>query len=318
MPSGETRKYHLFAELPNPFNRDSVVTLETTNDWDQAYQDHGYLLVAVNMREQSRESLKNAFAIWLKNEPRAPNTLTVAERRELVSRRKYEYVTVNGKRKRVMRDKGLPEEFRLKSLPPKYRLSGKRGRRSLAVYQDVIKDGQLTRQRVGSTSTARYPIHQNYSVKNLRDMLIVVDAVDRARQEDQQRAELKRQLIPLWKALVKLDHYKAHKLIAGRAADEARVKREYQTIYSQAVTILGGNVTIDEAHAQLEQAWVNRRNKETTTYPMIGQRLIKELGWQDKRDDNRSRWLTKKLNELYTRGKLVIANTSRGEFPKDS
>jgi hypothetical protein len=318
MPSGETRKYHLFAELPNPFNRDSVVTLETTNDWDQAYQDHGYLLVAVNMREKSRESLKNAFAIWLKNEPRAPNTQTSEERTALVETRRYEYVTVNGKRKRIVRDKNVPKELKLKPLPPKEQLSGRRGRRPLAVYKDVVDNGEIVKKRVGSVSTARYPIYQNYSVKNLRDMLAVVDAVDRARQEDAERAELKKRLLPIRKSLVALRHYQSHKLIAGNKADEQRVAREFAAIYSQASAVLGSNLSTAEMDARLEEAWMNRRNRETTTYPMIGKRLIKELGWRNQHDDTQSRWLTRKINELYTRGKAVIANTSRGEFPRDT
>ena len=115
-----------------------------------------------------------------------------------------------------------------------------------------------------------------------------------------------------------LRHYQSQKLIAGNKADEQRVAREFSTLYSQATSLLEGNPSLEDVHAALEDAWANRRNKETTTYPMIGQRLIKELGWRNQHDETQSRWLTKKLNELYTRGKAVIANTSRGEFPKDT
>ncbi len=128
MPTGETRADYLFGEAPTPFNRPSVVTLKSTAEWDSVYEDHGYLLVAINMREKSRSILKKKFVSWLKSQPEAPNTLSPEQRRKLVDRRRYEYVTVNGKLVRRLRHKGLPKELRLKPLPRKERLTGRRGR----------------------------------------------------------------------------------------------------------------------------------------------------------------------------------------------
>ena len=312
MPTGETRKEYLFAEAPTPLNRPSVVTLQSPADWDKVYEDHGYLLVAVNMRERSLGSLKKHFDAWLKSEPRAPNILTPEERQALVDRRRYEYVVVNGKRIRKRR----PKKW-FAPLPRKERMAGKRGRKPLAIYKDVVQNGQLVRQRVGSTSTARYPIWQNYAVDNLRDMLAVVEAVDAAERDDLARKHIKSQLIPLRRRLAKVKHYKEHKLIAGRSTDEQRVKREFEDIYQAAQAIIGESLSKEAIEARLEDAWANRRNKETTTYPEIGMRLMKELGWRNESVD-RNRWLTKKMNELYTRGKAVIANTAQGKFPKDS
>ena len=311
-PTGETRKEYLFAEAPTPLNRPSVVTLQSPADWDKVYEDYGYLLVAVNMRERSLGSLKKHFDAWLRSEPRAPNILTPEERQALVDRRRYEYVVVNGKRIRKRR----PKKW-FAPLPRKERMAGKRGRKPLAIYKDVVQNGQLVRQRVGTTSTARYPIWQNYAVDNLRDMLAVVEAVDAAERHDLARAHMKSLLIPLRKQLAKIKHYKEHKLIAGRTTDEQRVRRQFDDIYRTAQTVIGESLSKEAIEARLEDAWENRRKKETTTYPEIGRRLMKELGWRNESVD-RNRWLTKKMNELYTRGKAVIANTAQGKFPKDS
>jgi len=317
MPTGETRKEYLFAEAVSPLDRPSVVTLVSPADWDQAYEDHGYLLVAINMREPTLGSLKKKFNQWLKTEPKAPNTLSTDERRALVDRRRYEYVMVNGRRVRRIRDRGLPPELRMRPLPRRERLAGRRGRRPLAVFQDVFEDGQLVRKRVDSTSTARYPLWQNYAVDNLRDMLAVVEAVEAAERDDLARRNVKLQLIPLRKRLATIRHYKEHKLIAGKTADEARVKQEFSDIYEAAQAVVGESLSIAEIEARLETAWENRRNKETTTYPEIGKSLIQHLGWREGYSEGRNRWLTKKINDLYTRGKAVIANTAQGKFPKD-
>jgi len=313
MPTGETRKEYLFAEAPTPFNRPSVVTLQSTAEWDKVYEDHGYLLVAVNMRERSLGSLKKQFDMWLRNEPRAPNIMTAEERQALIDRRRYEYVVVDGKRVRKRR----PKKW-FAPLPRKERMAGKRGRKPLAIYKDVVQNGQLVRQRVGTTSTARYPIWQNYAVDNLRDMLAVVEAVEAAEQQDLARRNIKLQLIPLRKRLAKVKHYQQHKLIAGNTADGVRVKQQLRDIYEAAQAVVGESLSIADIEARLEKAWENRRNKETTSYPEIGKSLIQQLGWREGHSEGRNRWLTKKMNELYTRGKAVIANTAQGKFPKDS
>jgi len=318
MPTGETRKEYLFAEAANPFDRASVVTLTSPADWDRDYEENGYLLVAINMREPTLGSLKKKFNQWLKTEPMAPNTLSNDERRALVNRRRYEYVMVNGRRVRRIRDRGLPPELRMRPLPRRERLAGRRGRRPLAVYQDAFENGQLVRKRVGTTSTARYPLWQNYAVDNLRDMLAVVEAVEAAEQQDLARRNVKRQLIPLRKRLAKIKHYQQHKLIAGNTADEVRVKQQLREIYEAAQAVVGESLSTAEIEARLEKAWENRRNKETTSYPELGKSLIQQLGWREGHSEGRNRWLTKKMNELYTRGKAVIANTAQGKFPKDS
>ena len=197
-------------------------------------------------------------------------------------------------------------------------MAGKRGRKPLAIYNDVVQNGQLVRQRVGTTSTARYPIWQNYAVDNLRDMLAVVEAVEAAEQQDLARRNIKLQLIPLRKRLAKVKHYQQHKLIAGNTADGVRVKQQLREIYEAAQAVVGESLSIAEIEARLEKAWENRRNKETTSYPEIGKSLIQQLGWREGHSEGRNRWLTKKMNELYTRGKAVIANTAQGKFPKDS
>ena len=318
MPGGETRKEYLFAEAPTPLDREAVVTLNSIAEWDTAYEESGYLLVAVNMRETSRESLRKKFDLWLRNEPRAPNTLTPEERSALLKRRLYEYVTVNGKKKRVRKDRGLSEEFKIQPLPRKEKMTGKRGRRPLAVYQHISLNGMLVRQRIASVSTARYPLWQHYSVSNLRDMIAVVDAVDAAKTRDETHRQIKTALVPLRKRLAALDHYKEHKLIAGNRSDARRVGEEEQQIYDAVRRITAEELTVGEIRGRLERAWVNRRNKETTTYSMIGETLIKPLEWRAGHSEGRNRWLTKKMNELYTRGKAVIANTAQGKFPKDS
>lgn len=312
MESGETRREHLFAEAKVEDERESVVSLNSIADWDQVYIDRGYLLVAINMHERSRASLKRAFNLWLKNEPRAPNRMTAEERKQLIRNRRYELVIKDGVAKRVPRAAGT-----YKPLPRKEKASAKRGRRGFVIYEETMVDGKLVKRRVASRSTARYPLWQNYSIKNLRDMYMVVQAVNESAISDEVRRKQRAKLVPIYKEFSKLKRYIEHKLIMGDTKDEARVRKQTEKLYAEAREILGDEYSETDIDSILREVWVNRRNKLNTKYYEIGFSLVKQLGWVLKQEEYNEHWLTKKISELYQRGIKVIANTANGQFPKD-
>jgi hypothetical protein len=312
LDSGDNRFSYLFYDRVDEAKREGVVTLNSTQDWEERFADEGYMLVAINTSLPSRSLLLKQFKDWMNRESRSPNFMTDDERKALIERRLYYWATTkDGKLVRKRRKDDDSKKPKI-SFPRKEKSRGKRGRPDLK-----------------NRGTARYTLEKAYATSALKRILETYDAVEHAKQRDIERQAQKKEAIQIWRELAKLKRYKEHKLKAGNASDKQRVISEINKLYSKAEQCLV-HLTEDRDKRKLStqegidtllaQQAATSRNKEKTPYWKIG--ILLEQQWMERKKTSTSTVtdkdiieLTKTVSRLYQRAKKIISGTEKGAFP---
>jgi hypothetical protein len=167
----------------------------------------------------------------------------------------------------------------------------------------------------------------------LKQIFETYEAVEAAKQNDELRANRRREAITIWRELSRLTHYKMHRLRADDPVETRRVKSELSRLYSDAKACLADLVNDNEKRllesregldTLLNRLAQTRRNKEKTPYWKIGALL--EERWTpvvDEKIKGKSVAkptrdiieLTKTVSRRYRRAKRLIAGTEKGLFP---
>jgi hypothetical protein len=167
----------------------------------------------------------------------------------------------------------------------------------------------------------------------LKQIFETYEAVEAAKQNDELRANRRRDAITIWRELSRLTHYKMHRLRADDPVETRRVKSELSRLYADAKACLADLVNDNEKRllesregldTLLNRLAQTRRNKEKTPYWKIGALL--EERWMpvvDKKIKGKSEIkptrdiieLTKTVSRRYRRAKRLIAGAERGLFP---
>ncbi len=312
--SGDSLYTYLFFDRVDEEETEGVVTVNSVTDWQQRFADEGYLLVAVNINVSSRKALVRHFKDWMNRESRSPNYMSDEDRQSLIERRRYYWTTTDDGKlvRKLRRDNQRPKA----NFPRKERSRGRRGRPNLA-----------------NRGTARYRLERAYSTTALRQIFETYEAVEAAKQNDELRANRRREAITIWRELSRLTHYKMHRLRADDPVETRRVKSELSRLYSDVKTCLAALVNDKEKRllesregldTLLNRLAQTKRNKEKTPYWKIGALL--EERWTpvvDEKIKGKSEIkptrdiieLTKTVSRRYRRAKRLIAGTEKGLFP---
>ena len=297
MSNGQTRGEYLFAKPPRETPLGFVKRLESVKEWDDSYERHGYVLLAVNLGLESRSDIRKQLLRWLRDEPAGPNFLSLAERRYRNQRRKKD---------------GLP--------PLPLSQSGRRGR------------PRYSRHETG----ARYILTNEWSVPRLRECLAIYEAREQQIKADEEQRQISARLLAIRRDLVlRRTRSKKYIELEGEAVSREAVRRLYReaaTLLTERNLDLDVLVkgffqgdTRNRIDRRLDELFRRRRSVGKTSMRKLGLRsnllgrgaLVESF--VDRAQDassNAGRSMSRAVTRRYKAAQRLIDNTINGVFPE--
>ncbi len=297
LSNGQTRGVYLFAKPPRKTPLGFVKRLESVKEWDDSYERHGYVLLAVNLGLESRSDIRKQLLRWLRDEPSGPNFLSLAERRDRNRRRKND---------------GLP--------PLPLSQSGRRGR------------PRYSRHETG----ARYILTNEWSVPRLRECLSIYEAREQQIKTDEEQRQISGRLLPIRRELV-LRRTRSRKYIEseGETVSKEAVRRLYKeasTLLNEQnlnldVLVKGffqGDAR-NRIDRRLDEIFRRRRSVGKTSMRKLGLRsnlrgrgALAESFVERAQDasSNAGRSMSRAVSRRYKTAQRVIDNIINGVFPE--